>query len=117
MAKPGNKSNNTNNTKDMGVKYSDPRMAFLSTHADMAIQESENIKMKDIFGEDIVCKNAPVVLCEDQNGLYLTSKINVGVPFLDGYRQYQRHKYQIVKNEDKDKVTYKVIKDNKEYNF
>lgn len=115
MAKPGNKSNNANTTKDMGVKYSDPRMAFLSTHTDMVIKESSNIKMKDIFGDDIMCKNAPAVLCEDQNGLYLTSKINIGVPYLDGYRMYRRNIYKIEKIENED--NYKVIKGNQEFIF
>jgi hypothetical protein len=94
------------------VKYDDPRMAYMSTKKEMIIKESETLKMKDIFGEDIVCKNAPVVLCEDHLGFYLTSKVNIDVPMLDGYRMYRRNDYTIVKNEDE---TFKVTKNNVEF--
>lgn len=83
------------------VKYSDPRMAYMSTKSEMVLKESQTIKIKDIFGEEVLGKNNPIVVCEDQNGLYLTSKENVGVNILDPYRMYRRNQYVITKeNED-----------------
>jgi hypothetical protein len=105
--KSSGKSNN-----DGQVKYSDPRMAYMSTKKEMIIKESETLKMKDIFGEDIICKNAPVMLCEDHLGLYITSKANIDVPVLDGYRMYRRNEYKIIKNEDE---SYKLIKNGVEF--
>lgn len=96
------------------VKYDDPRMAYMSTKKEMIVKESESLKMKDVFGEDIMCKNAPVMLCEDHIGLYITSKVNIDVPTLDGYRMYRRNEYKIIKNEDD---SYKLIKNNVEYSI
>lgn len=106
------KSSGKTTVVEGNVKYDDPRMAYMSTKKELVIKESESLKMKDIFGEDIICKNAPVVLCEDHIGFYVTSKVNVGVPTLDGYRMYRRNEYEIIKNEDE---SYKLIKNNVEY--
>ena len=110
--------NRSQGGKDTQVKYSDPRMGYMSTRSELVVKESADVKMKDIFGEDILSKNSPAVVCEDQNGFYITSKDNVGVPLLDGYRMYRRDGYSITLvesegGEDKEKM-FKVVKDGKE---
>ena len=114
MAKKVSKNQTAGMSKDTQVKYSDPRMAYMSTKSELVLKESEKLVMKDIFGEDILSKNNPIMLCEDQNGLYLTSKSNVDCPLLDGYRMYQRNKYEILK-EGED--TYKIKVGEKVFEF
>ena len=104
-----NQVKSTGGVKDEQIKYSDPRMAYSSTKKEMVIKESEYLKMLDVFGGDIPGATAQVVVCEDQNGFYLTSKNFVGAPILDPYRNYRREMYTIVKNEDE---TFKVVTNN-----
>lgn len=101
-----------NEIDEGNVKYEDPRMAYMYTKKELVVKESNNLKMKDIFGEDIIGKDYPIVLCEDHKGFYVTSKANVDCTLLDGYRMYRRTEYEIIKNEDD---TYKLIKNDKEY--
>lgn len=95
-----------NGNKDCQVKYSDPRMAYSSTKAEMVLKESEYLKMSDIFGSNIPSANSPVVVCEDHVGIYLTSKDLINVSVLDPYRNYKREMYQITKVDDS---TFKVV--------
>lgn len=112
MGKPSkNQLKSMGGVKDAQVKYSDPRMAFLSTKKEMVIKES-TIPMNCIFGV-VPCASSPVVVCEDQLGYYLTNKNLIDVAILDPYRNYKRDQYTITKNEDD---TFKVItKYNVEY--
>lgn len=87
------------------VKYSDPRMAYVNTKSELVIKESDKLVMKDIFGENILCKNEPVILCEDQNGYYLTGKDLIDALVLDVYRNYKRNQYEIRKVEENYYVT------------
>ena len=105
MAK--NVKNNNQGNKDSQVKYSDERMAYCSTKEPMIVKESEKIKSVDVFG-DTCCCNSPVVLCEDQNGLYLTNKSVIGYNYLDPYRMYKRDLYEILKEDESFKVRVKI---------
>lgn len=82
------------------VKYSDPRMAFTSTKTDMVLKECETLKIRDVFGNDMLGGGNAVMVCEDHIGLYLTSKENVGANYLDPYRNYRREQYELTKNDD-----------------
>ena len=93
------------------VKYSDPRMAYVNTKSELVIKESDKLVMKDIFGENILCKNSPVILCEDQNGYYITSKDLVDALVMDAYRNFKRNIYTIRKEED----NFFITVDSKEY--
>ena len=88
-------------TTEGGVSYTDKRMAFSSTKPEMVLKESEQLTVGDVFG-DVFGKNSKLVVCEDQNGLYLSSKANVGSTLLDGFRMYFRNEYKITKNETDD---------------
>ena len=91
----------TGGNKDVAVKYSDVRMSYMSTKSELVIKECETLKVKDVFGGETLCKNSPLILCEDQNGFYVTCKVNVDAPILDGYRMYAREKYSIEKDGEK----------------
>lgn len=93
-----------------GVKYTEPSMGYMSSKSELVIKET-CIKMREIFGEEILCKNDVVMLCKDYLGLYLTGKNNIDVPLLDGYRMYQRDKYTI----EEDGENYKIICNEKEW--
>ena len=73
------------------VTYADPRMAYSSTKKEMVIKETELTANND---------NSTAVIAEDQNGLYITVKSNVGAPILDGYRMYRRDSVKIEKTDD-----------------
>lgn len=98
------KSSGKSGQNDMQVKYSDPRMAYMSTKKELVVKESDNLKMKDIFGEDVLDRNSPVVVCEDHLGYYITSKAMIDVPLLDVHRMYTRKEYDITKEDDVFKI-------------
>ena len=99
---------------DGEIKYSDPRMAYMSSKKELIVKESDTIKMRDIFdASKITDSNSFAVICEDQKGFYVTSKSMIDAPVLDPYRNYKRNEYELVKDED----AFKVIKNGNTYIF
>lgn len=79
------------------VKYDDPRMAYLSTRKELVIKETD-LKLNQIYPSAM---NDTAVICEDQNGLYITGKSYVEANVLDPYRhfEYKRNHITITKTD------------------
>lgn len=91
MAKVKNQNQVTQNK----VKYEDPRMGYLSTKNELVLKET-TIRLNCIYPDAM---NDVAVICEDQNGLYVTGKSYVNSLALDPYRNYKRNLAKVTKNE------------------
>lgn len=101
------------NTKDVQVKYDDPRMAYFNSKSELVIKESNCFTLGDIITNCTVSAKSQAVLCEDHLGYYVTCKSMIDANMLDPYRNYYRNKYQVVKEGD----NFKVIRDGIEFVF
>jgi len=77
------------------IKYDDPRMAYLSTKKELVLKETE-LKLNQVYPNAM---NDIAVICEDQNGLYITGKSYVDSLMLDPYRNYNRKSITITKTD------------------
>lgn len=77
------------------IKYDDPRMAYLSTKKELVLKETE-LKLNQVYPNAM---NDIAVICEDQNGLYVTGKSYVDSLMLDPYRNYNRKSITITKTD------------------
>ena len=100
----GNAKTAANKVVQNKVKYDDPRMAYLSTKSELVLKETD-LKLNQIYPPAM---NDTAVICEDQNGLYVTGKSYVDANVLDPYRQpkYKRGLITVTKNDTEYTIEY-----------
>ena len=95
------------------IKRTDPREEYMSTRQELVIADlSDRFKINFFFNG--VDSTEGAVLCEDQNGYYITAKSYVNAPILDGFRQYKRDVLTITKFENDETKEFNIYFNNKD---